>query len=118
MPNELILLRNQYLVENGGQDQLPPFIPFKDSVVCTEENERLASVDVCNASAFMGHSRVGLLSKLAILKVLFKPSLDQVTENVKRVSTNVSKSADRERPETTRRLLSKVMVNVTHFSQK
>ena len=53
--------------------------------------------------------------ELAKLKLLFKPSLDQVTENVKRLSTNVSKSADRERPEPRRRLLSEVMINVYKF---
>ncbi|XP_015762333.1 PREDICTED: sacsin-like [Acropora digitifera] len=110
--NELILLHNQYLVENGSQD--PPFIPFKDSVVSTEENERL----VWTSASLLPSWAIPDLDcypELARLKVLFKPSLDQVTENVKRVSTNVSKSADRERPELTRSLLRKVMINVYSF---
>ena len=112
--NELIILHNQYLIENGSQDQLPPFIAFKDSVACTEVNEKLVwtSASLLRSWAI---PELDCYPKLAILKVLFKPSLDQVTENVKRVSTNFSKSADRERPEPIRRLLSKVMINVYKF---
>ena len=110
--NELILLHNQYLVENGSQD--PPFIPFKDSVVSTEENERLVWTSASLLPSW-AIPELDCYPELARLKVLLKPSLDQVTENVKRVSTNVSKSADRERPEPTCRLLSKVMISIYTF---
>ena len=112
--DELNLLHKQYLVENESHDQLPPFIPFKDSVAWTDENERL----VWTSAPLLPSWAIPDLNcspKLAKLKVLSKPSLDQVTENVKRISANVSKSADRERPEPTRRLLSKVMVHVYAF---
>ncbi|XP_067026078.1 sacsin-like [Acropora muricata] len=112
--NELIILHNQYLIENGSQDQLPPFIPFKDSVACTEVNERLVWTSASLLPSW-AIPELHFYPKLAILKVLFKPSLDQVAENVKRVSTNVLKSADRERPEPTRRLLSKVMISIYTF---
>ncbi|XP_067026066.1 sacsin-like isoform X2 [Acropora muricata] len=112
--DELNLFHKQYLVENGGQDPLLPFIPFKDSVTWTDENERL----VWTSASLLPSWAIPDLKcypKLAKLKVLSKPSLDQVTENVKRISTNVSKSADRERPEPTRRLLGKVMIDVYTF---
>ena len=112
--DELIHLHKQHLVKCGSQDQLPPFIPFKDSVTWTHENERL----VWTSASLLPSWAIPDLNcypNLAKLKVLSKPSLDQVTENVKRISTNVSKSADRERPEPTRSLLRKIMINVYSF---
>ena len=110
--DELIHLHKQHFVKSGSQ--LPPFTPFKDSVTWTEENERL----VWTSAALLPSWAIPELDcypELAKLKVLSKPSLDQVTENVKTISTNVLKSADRERPEPTRSLLSKVMINVYSF---
>ncbi|XP_074631900.1 sacsin-like [Acropora palmata] len=112
--DELVNLHKQHLVKNVSQDQLPPFIPFKDSVTWTQENERL----VWTSASLLPSWAIPDLNwypRLAKLKVLFKPSLDQVTENVKTISTNVSKNADRERPEPTRRVLRKVMINVYSF---
>ena len=112
--DELVHLHKQHLVKNGSQDQLPPFIQFKDSVTWTHENERL----VWTSASLLPSWAIPNLDwcpKLAKLKVLLKPSLDQVTENVKNISSNVSKNADRERPEPRRRLLSKVMINVYRF---
>ena len=111
---ELIHLHKQHFVKSGSHDQHPPFIPFKDSVTWTDENERL----VWTSASLLPSWAIPDLKcypKLAKLKVLSKPSLDQVTENVKTISTNVSKSADRERPEPTRSLLIKVMINVYSF---
>ena len=112
--DELIHLHKQHFGKNWSQDQLPPFIPFKDSVTWTQENERL----VWSSASLLPSWAIPDLDcypGLARLKVLFKPSLDQVTENVKKISTKVSKSADRERPEPRRRLLRKVMINVYSF---
>ena len=112
--DELVHLHKQHFVKSGSQDQLPHFIPFKDSVTWTDENEKL----VWTSASLLPSWAIPNLDwypELANLKVLSKPSLDQVTENVKTISTNVSKSADRERPEHTRRLLSKVMINVYSF---
>ncbi|XP_074631582.1 sacsin-like [Acropora palmata] len=112
--DELVHLHKQHLVKNGSQDQLPPFIQFKDSVTWTYENERLVWTSASLLPSW-AIPDLDLYPRLATLKVLFKPSLDQVTENVKNISMNVSKSADRERPEPRRRLLSKVMINVYTF---
>ena len=112
--DELIHLHKQHFVKNGSQDQLPPFIPFKDSVPWTGENERLVWTSASLLPVW-AIPNLDWYPKLAHLKVLCKPSVDQVTENVKTISTNVSKSADRERPEPTRRLLNKIMINVYTF---
>ena len=112
--DELIHLHKQHFVKSGSQDQLPPFIPFKDSVTWTDENERL----VWTSASLLPSWAIPELDwypELAKLKVLSKPSLDQVTESVKTISMNFSKSADRERPEPTRSLLSKVMISIYTF---
>ena len=112
--DDLIHLHKQHFVKNGSQDQLPPFIPFKNSVIWTLENEKLVWTSASLLPSW-AVPNLELYRKLANLKVLSKPSLDQVTENVKKISTDVSKSADRELPEPRRRLLSKVMRDVYKF---
>ena len=107
--DELIHLHKQHLVDSGNQDQLPPFVHFKDSV--PHSYERL----VWTSASLLPSWATTESAKLAKLHVLKKPSLDQVVENVKNISRDASRRADREQPEPKRRLLSQIMIQVFTF---
>ncbi|XP_068729165.1 sacsin-like [Montipora capricornis] len=107
--DELIHLHKQHLVDSGNQDQLPPFVQFKDSV--PHGYERL----VWTSASLLPSWATPESPKLAMLQFLKKPSLDQVVENIKNISRNVSKRADREQPEPKRRLLKQIMIEVYTF---
>jgi len=109
--DQLVHLLIQNLAGSGNQEQLPPFTQFKDSI--PHIYERLAWT---TASLLPSWAVPDFQSpKLAMLQVRQKPALDQVIEHVINVSKDLSKRADREKPEPKRRLLCQIMAEVYTF---
>jgi len=112
--DDLVHLHRQYLVGSGNQEQLPPFTQFKDSIPDTHERLAWTTASLLPFWAVPDFKS----TKLATLQIFQEPSLVQVIEHVLNLSKDLSKGADREKPEPKRRLLSQIMVEVYRFLQQ
>ena len=109
--DELVHLHRQHLVGSGNQEQLPPFTQFKDSIPDTHERLAWTTASLLPSWAVPDFKS----TKLATLQIRQEPSLVQVIEHVINLSKDLSKRADREKPEPKRRLLSQIMTELYTF---
>ena len=109
--DELVHLHRQHLVRSGNQEQLPPFTQFKDSIPDTHERLAWTTASLLPSWAVPDFK----FTKLATLQIRQEPSLAQVIEHVMNLVKDLSKRADREKPESKRRLLSQIMTELYTF---